>query len=63
MYLIKIEDIRDYILDDLYGIIPCTIPPIDTVIDMAFEYSIIANILLVSNGWAMKTFTLDFCVV
>jgi len=47
VYLIKIEDIRDYILDDLYGIIPCTIPPIDTVIDMAFEYSIIANILLV----------------
>ena len=49
MYLIKLEDIRDYILDDLYGIIPCTIPPIDTITDLAFEYSLVANLLLVSG--------------
>ena len=49
LYLIKIEDFRDFILSDLYGIIPCTIPPIDTLIDVAFEYSIIANILLVTT--------------
>jgi len=47
LYLIKLEDIRDFILDDLYGIIPCSIPPIDTLTDVAFEYSIIANTLLV----------------
>ena len=46
-YLIKIEDFRDLVLDDLYGISPCTVPPIDTITDVAFEYSIIANILLV----------------
>jgi hypothetical protein len=46
-YLIKIEDFWDFVLDDLYGIIPCTVPPIDTITDVAFEYSIIANILLV----------------
>ena len=49
VYLIKLEDIRDYILDDLYGIIPCTIPPIDTITDLAFEYSLVANLLLVSG--------------
>ena len=48
LYLIKLEDIRDFILDDLYGIIPCSIPPIDTLTDVAFEYSIIANTLLVN---------------
>lgn len=46
-YLIFIEDIRDLVLDDLYGIGPCTVPPIDTIIDVAFEYSILANLLLV----------------
>lgn len=46
-YLVFIEDFRDKVLDDLYGIQPCTIPPIDTVTDVAFEYSIIANLLLV----------------
>ena len=46
-YLVKIEDFRDFILDDLYGITPCTVPPIDAITDVAFEYSIIANILLV----------------
>ena len=47
-YLIKLEDLRDYILEGLYSIPPCTIPPIDTLTDTAFEYSILANILLVS---------------
>ena len=46
-YLIKLEDLRDYILEGLYNIPPCTIPPIDTLTDAAFEYSILANILLV----------------
>ena len=46
-YLIKLEDLRDYILEGLYSIPPCTIPPIDTLTDTAFEYSILANILLV----------------
>ncbi|XP_023320222.1 uncharacterized protein LOC111695227 [Eurytemora carolleeae] len=31
----------------MYGIRPCTIPPIDTGTDATFEYSIIANLLLV----------------
>lgn len=45
-YLIKLEDLRDFILEGLYSIPPCTIPPIDTLTDAAFEYSILANILL-----------------
>ena len=48
-YLIKLEDLRDFILEGLYSIPPCTIPPIDTLTDAAFEYSILANILLVSE--------------
>lgn len=48
-YLIKLEDLRDFILEGLYSIPPCTIPPIDTLTDTAFEYSILANILLVSK--------------
>jgi len=46
-YLVFIEDLRDKVLDDLYHIKPCTVPPIDTVTDVTFEYSIIANLLLV----------------
>ena len=53
-YLIKIEDFRDFILEDLYGISPCTVPPIDTITDVAFEYSIIANILLVRTSDSNK---------
>jgi len=49
-YLVLLEDIRDLVLDDLYGITPCTLPPIDTVIDTAFEYSLLANLLLVFVG-------------
>jgi len=45
-YLVLIEDIRDLVLDDLYGISPCTVPPIDTITDVAFEYSILSNLLL-----------------
>ena len=44
----KIEDVRDFILDDMYGISPCTIAPIDTLIDSCFEYSILVNLLVVS---------------
>ena len=56
-YLIKLEDLRDYILEGLYGIPPCTIPPIDTLTDTAFEYSILANILLVrENHWTIQYF-------
>jgi len=46
-YLVKLEDVRDFILDDLYGIPPCTIPPIDTLTDSSFEYSMLANLLLI----------------
>ena len=31
------------------GIPPCTIPPIDTLTDTTFEYSVLANVLLVSD--------------
>ena len=48
-YLIKLEDIRLIVLDGLYDIQQCTIPPIDTLTDTAFEYSILANLLLVSE--------------
>ena len=54
-YLVKIEDFRDFILSDLYRIIPCTVPPIDTITDVAFEYSIIANILLVRTNILTKS--------
>ena len=40
-------DFRDFLIDNLYGIILCTIPTIDTITEVALEYSIIANILLV----------------
>lgn len=46
-YLIKLEDIRLIVLDGLYDIQQCTIPPIDTLTDTAFEYSILANLLLI----------------
>ena len=48
-YLVKLEDVRHFILDGLYKIPQCTIPPIDTLTDAAFEYSIIANLLLVRS--------------
>ena len=48
MYLVKLEDVRAVVLEQLYGVPPCTIPPIDTLTDSCFEYSIIANVLLVS---------------
>jgi len=47
VYLVFIEDFRKHVLEDLYDIRPCSIPPIDTVTDVTFEYSIIANLLLV----------------
>ena len=48
LYLVKLEDVRAVVLEQLYGVPPCTIPPIDTLTDSCFEYSIIANVLLVS---------------
>ena len=45
--MIKLEDFRDFVLDDLYGIAPCTNPILDTLIDTCFEYSILVNLLLV----------------
>ena len=35
--LLQLEDFRDLVLADLYGISPCTIPPIDTLTDVAFQ--------------------------
>jgi len=46
-YLIKLEDARDIFLHGLYNIQGCTIPPIDTLTDSTFEYSILANLLLI----------------
>lgn len=46
-YLVKLEDIRLFVLDGLFDIPSCTIPPIDTLTDTVFEYSILANILLI----------------
>ena len=48
-YLVKLEDIRLIVLDGLFDIPSCTIPPIDTLTDTLFEYSILANLLLVST--------------
>ena len=48
-YLMKIEDVRDFILDDMYGISPCTIAPLETLIDSCFEFSILVNLLVVSQ--------------
>ena len=48
-YLVKLEDIRLFVLDGLFDIPSCTIPPIDTLTDTVFEYSILANLLLVST--------------
>ena len=48
-YLMKIEDVRDFILDDMYGISPCTIAPLETLIDSCFEFSILVNLLVVSG--------------
>jgi len=49
-YLVLIEDVRDLVLHDLYGVAPCSMPPIDTATDVAFEYSVLANLLLVFVG-------------
>ena len=38
-FLLQLEDFRDLVLADLYGISPCTIPPIDTLTDVAFQVS------------------------
>jgi len=53
-YLMKIEDVRDFILDDMYGISPCTIAPLETLIDSCFEFSILVNLLVV---FALKKWT------
>merc|ERR1719336_1402106 len=46
MYLVRIQDVRDFLLDDLYGIAPCSLPPLDTLVDTCFQYSILVNMLL-----------------
>jgi len=45
-YLHKIDDVRDFILSDIYDIPPCVIP-IEGLIDTCFEYSILANLCLI----------------
>ena len=47
-YLHKIDDVRDFILSDIYDIPPCVIP-IEGLIDTCFEYSILANLCLVNS--------------
>jgi len=46
LYLVKLEEVRAYVLYDMYGISPCTVAPVDTIIDSCFEYSILVNLLL-----------------
>ena len=53
-YLIKINDVRDYILDDIYGIPPCVVYPLESIIDTCFEYSILSNLLLVIKNLVFK---------
>ena len=48
VYLARLQDVRDFLLDDLYGIAPCSLPPLDTLVDTCFQYSILVNMLLVS---------------
>ncbi|XP_040564578.1 uncharacterized protein [Lepeophtheirus salmonis] len=45
-YLVFIEYVRLRVLENLYGIIPCSQPRIDIIIDSLFEYSLLANTLL-----------------
>jgi len=45
--LIFIEDLRRHVLQDFYEIVPCTRPDIDCLVDSLFEYSMLANILLI----------------
>ena len=54
MYLVRIQDVRDFLLDDLYGIAPCSLPPLDTLVDTCFQYSILVNMLLVSVSAALQ---------
>ena len=54
MYLARIQDVRDFLLDDLYGIAPCSLPPLDTLVDTCFQYSILVNMLLVSVSAALQ---------
>lgn len=48
-YLVWLEDIRLRLLDGEYGLQQCYVPPVDTLIDSAFEYSILANLLVVAG--------------
>ncbi|QQP49099.1 Uncharacterized protein FKW44_009629, partial [Caligus rogercresseyi] len=45
-YLVFIEYVRLRIFENFYGIIPCSQPKIDILIDSLFEYSLLANALL-----------------
>ena len=47
VYLVFIEDIRRYVLQDFYEIVPCSRPDVDCLVDSLFEYSLLANLLLV----------------
>ena len=52
--MVKLEEVRAYILFDMYGISPCTVAPLDTLIDSCFEYSILVNLLLVSRSMCLS---------
>jgi hypothetical protein len=47
LFQVFIEDIRRYVLQDYYEIVPCSRPDIDCLIDSMFEYSMLANLLLI----------------
>ena len=47
VYLVFIEDLRRYVLQDMYEIVPCSRPDVDCLVDSLFEYSLLANLLLV----------------
>lgn len=67
LYLVKLEDVRAVVLEQLYGVPPCTIPPIDTLTDSCFEYSIIANVLLIigcvsCSRWLLVPWLAVYCL-
>lgn len=49
-YLVWLEDIRLRLLDGEYGLQQCYVPPVDTLIDSAFEYSVVTLYYIYSTN-------------
>lgn len=54
-YLLFLENIRQVVLHDSLNIVPCSSPWIDIFVDNLFEFSVIANVLVVVawNKWLL----------